>query len=126
MFLHNHLRFNILYNKDPLTELSRIVGFEVEPFSVKHTYESPWEEANPTLGTCNPNRATFVSHGQAPQGVEEGDELIFSYDVQFVVRGCCCCGLHDLAGCASRCCSQLQELTGGRVEPCAVLLQHSC
>ncbi|KAF8064568.1 TMN7 [Scenedesmus sp. PABB004] len=28
-FLHNHLRFNILYNRDAATDLSRIVGFEV-------------------------------------------------------------------------------------------------
>jgi hypothetical protein len=35
-FLHNHLRFNILYNRDAATDLSRIVGFEVEAFSVNH------------------------------------------------------------------------------------------
>jgi hypothetical protein len=35
-FLHNHLRFNILYNRDTVTDLSRIVGFEVEAFSVQH------------------------------------------------------------------------------------------
>ena len=28
-FLHNHLRFTILYHKDQQTDLSRIVGFEV-------------------------------------------------------------------------------------------------
>jgi len=37
-YLHNHLRFNILINRDAVTDLSRIVGFEVEPFSVKHSY----------------------------------------------------------------------------------------
>jgi hypothetical protein len=39
MFLHNHLRFTILYNRDAATDLSRIVGFEVEAFSVKHGHE---------------------------------------------------------------------------------------
>lgn len=31
-FIYNHLRFTILYHRDPATDLSRIVGFEVEPF----------------------------------------------------------------------------------------------
>ena len=31
-FLHNHLRFTVLYHKDPSTNLARVVGFEVEPF----------------------------------------------------------------------------------------------
>lgn len=35
-FIHNHLRFTILYHRDIETDLSRIVGFEVEPFSVQH------------------------------------------------------------------------------------------
>lgn len=34
-FLNNHLRFNILYHRDAVTDLSRIVGFEVEAFSVQ-------------------------------------------------------------------------------------------
>lgn len=34
-FLNNHLRFNILINRNAATDLSRIVGFEVEAFSVQ-------------------------------------------------------------------------------------------
>ena len=41
--LNNHLRFTILYHKNAETDLSRIVGFEVEPFSVKHTYDGEWK-----------------------------------------------------------------------------------
>jgi transmembrane 9 superfamily protein 2/4 len=37
-FLYNHLRFNILYHKDAATDLSRIVGFEVEAFSAQHRW----------------------------------------------------------------------------------------
>eukprot|EP00983_Pelagomonas_calceolata_P083324 1156138-Pelagomonas_calceolata.AAC.14 len=84
-FLHNHLRFTILYHKDEITDLARIVGFEVEPFSVKHTYETPWDKVSPTLNTCNPGRATFVTHDTPPQPVKEGEEVIFTYDVRFVV-----------------------------------------
>lgn len=41
--LNNHLRFTILYHRDEETDLSRIVGFEVEPFTVAHSYEGDWE-----------------------------------------------------------------------------------
>ena len=52
-------------------------GFEVEPFSVKHEFEEPWDEVSPTLTTCNPGRMQYVTHGLAPQIVEEGAEVIF-------------------------------------------------
>lgn len=82
-FLHNHLRFTILYHKDIQTDLARIVGFEVEPFSVKHEYEAPWDPVKPSLETCHPGRMQYVTHGLAPQMVQEGEEVIFSYDVVF-------------------------------------------
>eukprot|EP00195_Chlamydomonas_chlamydogama_P006578 CAMPEP_0202903266 /NCGR_PEP_ID=MMETSP1392-20130828/23330_1 /ASSEMBLY_ACC=CAM_ASM_000868 /TAXON_ID=225041 /ORGANISM="Chlamydomonas chlamydogama, Strain SAG 11-48b" /LENGTH=640 /DNA_ID=CAMNT_0049590357 /DNA_START=131 /DNA_END=2053 /DNA_ORIENTATION=+ len=83
-FLHNHLRFTILYHKDAQTDLARIVGFEVEPFSVKHEYEAPWDKNSPVLNTCNPGRMIYVTHNLPPQPVAEGTEVIFSYDVKFV------------------------------------------
>ncbi|GLI64024.1 hypothetical protein VaNZ11_007185 [Volvox africanus] len=83
-FLHNHLRFTILYHKDLATDLARIVGFEVEPFSVKHEYEAPWDKTSPILNTCNPGRMIYVTHSLPPQPVQEGVEVIFSYDVKFV------------------------------------------
>lgn len=86
-FLHNHLRFTILFHKDAQTDLARIVGFEVEPFSVKHEYEAPWDKASPVLNTCNPGRMIYVTHDTPPQPVQEGAECIFSYDVKFVVSG---------------------------------------
>ncbi len=89
-FLHNHLRFTILYHKDEITDLARIVGFEVEPFSVKHSYEAPWDKVSPTLNTCNPGRMQFVTHDTAPQQVKEGEEVIFTYDVRFVVSALVC------------------------------------
>ncbi len=84
-FLHNHLRFTILYHKDAQTDLARIVGFEVEPFSVKHDYEAPWDKVSPILNTCNPGRMISVNHNMHPQPIQEGVEVIFSYDVKFVV-----------------------------------------
>ncbi len=88
-FLHNHLRFTILYHKDAETDLARIVGFEVEPFSVKHEYEKPYDKNTPVLNTCNPGRAIKVTHEQAPQPVQDGVEAIFTYDVVFSVSEQC-------------------------------------
>ena len=87
-FLHNHLRFTILYHKDIETDLARIVGFETEPFSVKHEYEPPWDSVKPLLDTCSPGRMQYVTHGLAPQMVAEGEEVIFSYDVIFKMSSC--------------------------------------
>jgi hypothetical protein len=84
-FLHNHLRFNILYNRDAATDLSRVVGFEAEAFSVKHDYDKPWDSKSPTLKTCNPGSMVAVSHSLPPQSVDEGSEVIFTYDVKWSV-----------------------------------------
>ena len=82
-YLHNHARFTILYNRDPETDLSRIVGFEVEPASVKHRYKNRWDPVNPQLETCNAERHPLESLVGAPQAVEEGEEVVFTYDVAF-------------------------------------------
>ena len=90
-YLHNHLRFTILYNRDPATDLSRVVGFEVEPFSVKHKYAGAWPSgggggggggaAPPALSTCSGDALT---HALPPQPLEPGEEVVFTYDVRFV------------------------------------------
>ncbi len=71
--------------QDATGELARIVGFEVEPFSVKHDYEPPWDPNAPLLKTCNPGAQLFVTHEQAPQPVIEGAEVVFTYDVMWQV-----------------------------------------
>eukprot|EP00201_Polytomella_parva_P008032 CAMPEP_0175053626 /NCGR_PEP_ID=MMETSP0052_2-20121109/9036_1 /TAXON_ID=51329 ORGANISM="Polytomella parva, Strain SAG 63-3" /NCGR_SAMPLE_ID=MMETSP0052_2 /ASSEMBLY_ACC=CAM_ASM_000194 /LENGTH=521 /DNA_ID=CAMNT_0016318195 /DNA_START=487 /DNA_END=2052 /DNA_ORIENTATION=- len=81
-FLHNHLHFTILYHRDSQTDLSRVVGFEVEPFSVSHKYDE-WDDQEPELETCNPGKPVFVTHDNKPQPVKEGAEIIFTYDVSF-------------------------------------------
>eukprot|EP01026_Neomeris_dumetosa_P045958 TRINITY_DN3905_c0_g2_i1.p1 TRINITY_DN3905_c0_g2~~TRINITY_DN3905_c0_g2_i1.p1 ORF type:complete len:637 (-),score=54.75 TRINITY_DN3905_c0_g2_i1:411-2321(-) len=82
--LNNHLRFIILYHQDAATDLSRIVGFEVEPFTVEHSYEGTYNEKElPKLETCNPAKMTPVTHEMKPQAVVEGKEVIFTYDVLF-------------------------------------------
>jgi hypothetical protein len=44
-----------------------LVGAQVEPFSVKHEYEAPWDPVKPSLETCHPGRMQYVTHGLAPQ-----------------------------------------------------------
>ncbi|CAL5419364.1 unnamed protein product [Camellia sinensis] len=81
-FIHNHLKFTVKYHRDMQTDLARIVGFEVKPFSVKHEYEGKWTE-NTHLTTCDPQAKRMVSNNNAPQQVEEKQEIIFTYDVEF-------------------------------------------
>jgi transmembrane 9 superfamily protein 2/4 len=82
-FINNHVRFTILYHKDDDTDLARIVGFEAEPFSVKHTYEAPWNPDMSILETCNAHRMRYVDYDQPPQEARAGEEVIFTYDVLF-------------------------------------------
>lgn len=53
--------------------------------SVKHEYDTPWDPEKPLLHTCNPGSMQYVSHGLAPQIVDDGEEVVFSYDVIFKV-----------------------------------------
>lgn len=84
--LHNHLRFTILYHRDIETDLSRIVGFEVKPFSVQHKHEGTWNLDKPDLSTCNPGSMKYVSDKDEPQEMKEGKDVIFTYDVVYEVR----------------------------------------
>lgn len=61
-------------------------GLQVEPFSVKHAYEGAFNEAAPELSTCNSGSMKFVTNKEPPQPVEEGGEVIYTYDVLFLVR----------------------------------------
>lgn len=82
-FINNHLSFIVMYHKDLETDSARIVGFEVTPYSVKHEYEHPWDDAKPHLTSCDPNTKRTVSNSETPQEVVEDKEIIFTYDVTF-------------------------------------------
>ena len=83
VFINNHLRFTILYHRDAETDLSRIVGFEVEPFSIDHNYDDPLDPMHPKLNTCNPSEGTYVTHDMEPMRVFRGANVVFTYDVIF-------------------------------------------
>ncbi|KAM6544093.1 hypothetical protein CsatB_008540 [Cannabis sativa] len=82
-YIYNHLSFTVKYHKDVQTDTARIVGFEVRPYSVKHEYEGKWDEGNTRLSTCDPHTKQTVVNSNSPQEVEEGKEIIFTYDVDF-------------------------------------------
>ncbi|CAI8599540.1 unnamed protein product [Vicia faba] len=82
-FIHNHLAFTVKYHKDVQTESARIVGFEVNPFSVKHELDGKWDEQKTRLTTCDPHTKHTVMNNNSPQEVEENKEIIFTYDVDF-------------------------------------------
>ncbi|KAF0905761.1 hypothetical protein E2562_008818 [Oryza meyeriana var. granulata] len=82
-FIHNHLSFLVKYHKDDDSELSRIVGFEVNPYSIKHQLDDKWDGVNTRLSTCDPHANKLVTSSDSPQEVEAGKEIIFTYDVRF-------------------------------------------
>ncbi|KAJ1413105.1 Nonaspanin [Sesbania bispinosa] len=82
-FIHNHLAFTVKYHRDVQTETARIVGFEVKPFSVKHEFDGKWDETKTRLTTCDPHAKHTVVNSNTPQEVEENNEIIFTYDVEF-------------------------------------------
>jgi transmembrane 9 superfamily member 2/4 len=99
IFVNNHVRFTILFHKDIETDLARVVGFEVEPMSIKHEYKGrEFNEVYPQLETCSKKQAidglsSIVSpfdfaagdseNAVQPQPLQIGEEIIFTYDVMF-------------------------------------------
>jgi len=98
--LNNHLRFKILWHaashvhtrfddhQSPdshfdLPKGSLIVGFQVQPFSVKHTYNGKWNTTcapNCPLTTCAP-QGQFNEHKAQRIDTPKGGEVIWTYDV---------------------------------------------
>ncbi|CDY23803.1 BnaA01g21540D [Brassica napus] len=81
-FIHNHLSFRVMYHRDQESDSARIVGFEVTPNSILHEYKE-WDENNPQLTTCNKDTKNLIQGNTVPQEVEQGKEIVFTYDVSF-------------------------------------------
>merc|ERR1719217_1842126 len=73
-YVNDHLRFIVKYHKSNTFSGARIVGFEVEAYSVKHTYEGAWNAKEPKL-TSVPLRPDL------PPMPAWAPEVIFTYDV---------------------------------------------
>uniref|UniRef100_A0A0E0LT55 Transmembrane 9 superfamily member n=1 Tax=Oryza punctata TaxID=4537 RepID=A0A0E0LT55_ORYPU len=82
-FIHNHLSFTVKYHRDAQRDVSRIVAFEVKPYSVKHEYEGQWNDKKTRLTTCDPHAKRIITSSDSPQEVEVGKDIIFTYDVDF-------------------------------------------
>ena len=53
---------------------------------MRHKYEEPWDKNKPRFTTCNPNAKVYVTNSMSPQEVSEGQEIVFTYDVEFEVQ----------------------------------------
>jgi transmembrane 9 superfamily protein 2/4 len=86
-YVNNHLRFTVLYHEDADVALARVVGFEVEPFSVRHKRASSlqaFNPADPALRTCDEERRDQALPADAPpQPVAAGEELYFTHDMVY-------------------------------------------
>lgn len=82
-YLHNHVRMVIKVHQEPEQyEGYRIVGFEVEPHSVKHSYSGKWDDEKPAkLTTCSSEHPVDMSAEK--QSVDGAGEVIFTYDVKW-------------------------------------------
>jgi transmembrane 9 superfamily protein 2/4 len=82
-FLFNHVQFIIQYNQEEANGPIRIVGFEVEPFTIKHVKD---DEAKPAwagnMKTCSTSHQ--VTRADEPQAVDKaGTHVVFTYDVKW-------------------------------------------
>ena len=68
---------NLTPHTHPPPSLSAPLNTSVEPFSVKHDYDKNpgWNSGKPVLTTCNPGSMQYVTHGMAPQLIDEGEEV---------------------------------------------------
>ncbi|KAE8677816.1 Transmembrane 9 superfamily member 6 [Hibiscus syriacus] len=80
-FIYNRLSFTVKYHMDPPANSTRIVGFGVNPFNVKHEYDGHWNEKT-RLITCDPHAKRAVTGSEPPQELDD-KEIIFTYDVDF-------------------------------------------
>lgn len=86
--IYNHMRIIVKYNEDPSRfQGSRVVGFEVVPFSVKHQWDShngatAFDPQATVLETCNDERLVKYE-GEGFQSVEGPGEVIYTYDIEW-------------------------------------------
>lgn len=85
-YLYNHVNIIVKYNEVSLGA-NRVVGFYVEPFSVKHQFigGETWNGEDsfpPPLGTCDKTVAMDLESINEAQKVSSG-KVIFTYDVMW-------------------------------------------
>lgn len=53
-------------------------------YSINHEYKV-WDDKNPQVTTCNENTKKLVPGSTVPQEVDADKEVVFTYDVSFMV-----------------------------------------
>jgi len=91
-YIYNHVNIMIDYHQTvPEVEEYRVVGFSVEPVSVKHEFANgfQWdgqsgEGYTKPLSSCSvPSNPTHMTTSHPPQIVQESSSIIFTYDVSW-------------------------------------------
>lgn len=90
--VNNHLRVKILYNpfkksEDSLENVDEgnfIVGFQVIPFSIKHTYDGNFGDGTKLTSCTDPPSNRFESDTPMLLDAEKGGEVVWTYDVEWV------------------------------------------
>jgi transmembrane 9 superfamily protein 2/4 len=89
-YINNHVNIHVDYHQyDPDIEEYRVVGFAVEPLSVKHKFEGGYmwdgtanEGWTKHLDTCKASAPHFERSGiRHAQQVKPGEVILFTYDV---------------------------------------------
>ena len=89
-YLYNHVHIHIEYHPEADGEGFRVVGFAVAPLSVKHSFAGgfKWDGQSAEgfkhpLSTCTPQEPLQSESISQYQIVEEGETVIYTYDVSF-------------------------------------------
>jgi transmembrane 9 superfamily member 2/4 len=88
-YIYNHVKIIIDYHqRDPAVEGYRVVGFTVEPMSVKHEFQGgyEWDGLNnegyiKQLSTCSTSSHLDRGSIRAFQKVETNEVILYTYDV---------------------------------------------
>lgn len=82
-FLYNHVNLILEYHTVG-ADANRIVGFYVEPMSIKHSFTTPWDgiSAYPAVSTCNSQTHIDYDDIKEHQTVTAG-KIIFTYGVEW-------------------------------------------
>lgn len=88
-YIYNHVNIVIDYHqRDPDVEGYRVVGFAVEPMSIKHEFQGGYdwdgqetEGWTKQLSTCSSNTHMERSMIRENQVVKRGEKILYTYDV---------------------------------------------
>ena len=83
-YLYNHVRIIVRYTEDEAEyHGARIVGFEVVPFSVHHSYEGTYEKDKTSVSSCNAETVMKHSVDSLQEVGTSGTEVLYSYEVKW-------------------------------------------